>query len=106
MSKKVHYPDEIKWKVVEMKKSGIKNRVIMEELGIKNMTQIKTWMRWFRAGEEHRFSQPLGKQYSYGKGPEFKTELEKLRVTNKQLEIQLEILKKYKEIERRWSQKS
>ncbi len=78
----------------------------MEQLGIKNKTQIKTWMKWYRTGQTYRFSQQVGKQYSYGKGNEKWSELEELELKNRQLETQLEILKKYQEIERRWSQKS
>lgn len=40
----------------------------METLGIKNVTQIKTWMNWYRTNQIHRFQQSVGKQYSYGKG--------------------------------------
>jgi hypothetical protein len=54
----------------------------------------------------HRFEQPVGKQYSYGKGPEFKSETSKLEAENRQLKQQIEILKKYKELERKWYQKS
>ncbi|TVZ81246.1 hypothetical protein FB379_11745 [Aeribacillus composti] len=45
-----------------MKQAGYTNREIMETLGIKNKTQM-TWMRWYKHGETHRFSQPVGKQY-------------------------------------------
>ncbi|MBJ8039646.1 IS3 family transposase, partial [Bacillus cereus group sp. N17] len=44
MGKKNHYPAEIKWKVVEMKHQGFKNKEIMDALGIKHVAQIKTWM--------------------------------------------------------------
>ncbi|WP_442859338.1 MULTISPECIES: hypothetical protein [Bacillus] len=43
----------------------------MDQLGIKNKTQVKTWMKWYHNGETYRFHQPVGKQYSYGKGPEY-----------------------------------
>ncbi len=39
--KKVHYPAEIKWKVVEMKHQGFKNKEIMDALGIRHVAQIK-----------------------------------------------------------------
>ncbi|WP_419393611.1 IS3 family transposase [Cytobacillus praedii] len=94
MGKKVHYPSEIKIKAIEMKKNGIKNSEIMKELGIKNVTQIKTWMRWERNGESYRFDQPIGKQYSYSKGPEGQDELEAERKKNKHLQMQINILKK------------
>ncbi|QFQ28454.1 helix-turn-helix domain-containing protein (plasmid) [Bacillus thuringiensis] len=47
MAKKAHYPAEIKWKVVEMKHQGFKNKEIMDALGIRHVAQIKTWMKWY-----------------------------------------------------------
>ncbi|MBG9786649.1 transposase, partial [Brevibacillus laterosporus] len=46
-----------------------------------------------------------GKQYTYGKGAEFTSELEKLKQENRFLKQQLDVLKKYKEWERRCHQK-
>ena len=57
----------------------------MEKLGIKNVSQIKTWMKWYRTDQTYRFQQPVGKQYSYGKGPKELSELEQLRLENKHL---------------------
>lgn len=105
MGTRVHYPEETKWKAIELKQNGVSNQAILDQLGIKNVSQIKTWMKWFREGQVHRFSQPVGKQYTYGKGPDGLSEVEELKRTNKQLETQLEILKKYQEIERSWSPK-
>ena len=85
MKTRVHYPEETKWKVIEMKKDGYSNRTIMEKLGIKNVSQIKTWMKWYRTDQTYRFQQPVGKQYSYGKGPKELSELEQLRLENKHL---------------------
>lgn len=104
MGTKVHYSEEIKWEVIKLKQAGKSNKEIMEQLGIRNKTQIKTWMKWYKTGQTYRFSQQVGEQYSYGKGE--LSELEQLRLKNKQLETQLEILKKYQEIERSWSHKS
>lgn len=73
----------------------------MEQLNIRNQTQLKTWMNWYRNGEIHRLEQPVGKQYSYGKGPEYASEVERLRAENRFLKQQLDVLKKYKELERR-----
>jgi transposase-like protein len=106
MGTRVHYPEEVKWEVVRLKQAGLKNKEIMERLGIKNKSQIKIWMKWYKTGQTHRFSQQVGKQYSYGKGTEELEEIEQLRLRNKQLEVQLDILKKYQEIERSWSRKS
>ena len=89
MKERVHYPEEVKWKVIEMKKDGYSNRTIMETLGIKNVSQIKTWMKWYRTDQTHRFQQSVGKQYSYGKGPEEQSELEQLRLENKHLRTKL-----------------
>ncbi|WP_242266494.1 IS3 family transposase [Bacillus cereus group sp. BfR-BA-01327] len=83
MKTRVHYPEEIKWKVIEMKKDGYSNWTIMEKFGIKIVSQIKTWMKWYRTGQTYRFQQPVGKQYSYGKGPKGLNELEQLRLENK-----------------------
>ncbi len=52
----------------------------METLGIKNVSQVKTWWRWYENDELHRFHQPMGKQYTYGKGMEPLSEAEQLRL--------------------------
>ena len=46
--------------------------------------------------------QPVGKQYSFGEGPEFETEMEKLQTENCFLKQQIDVLKKYAELERKW----
>ncbi len=104
--KKRFYLEEIKLEAIEMKLSKkYTNKQIMDKLGIRNQSQIKTWMRWYRQGEEHRLAQPIGKQYSFGKGPEEQSEIELLKRQVKHLEIKNDILKKYQEIERSWYQK-
>lgn len=57
--------------------SQLTNKEIMKKYGIKNRSQIETWVIWYRANELHRFDQPIGKQYSYGNSPEFTSEVEK-----------------------------
>lgn len=106
MGKRVHYPAEIKWKAVQMKKEGFTNREIMETLGIKNVSQIKTWMKWYRTNQTHRFAQPVGKQYSYGKGPGELTELEQKDLQIRHLKAKVAVLEKLMEIQRRWGLKS
>ena len=54
MVKKV-YSVEIKLACIEMKKAGKCNKVIMETLGIKNVSQVKTWLRWYQNDELYRF---------------------------------------------------
>lgn len=49
----------------------------MEKYGSKNDSQIKTWMKWYRKNEIYRFDQPIGKQYTYGHGPELAGEDDK-----------------------------
>lgn len=87
MAIRVSYPMEIKWKAIEMRWRDV--REVMEQLGIRNRTQLKVWMEWYRKGE-NRLEQPVGKQYSYNKGPEYTSGLEAI-----------DVLKKYKELERR-----
>ncbi|QOS97529.1 transposase [Brevibacterium sp. JNUCC-42] len=53
MGTRVHYPEEVKRQVV-MKQAGVTNKEILEQLGIKDKKQIKTWMKWYRNGETHR----------------------------------------------------
>ncbi|MED4381760.1 helix-turn-helix domain-containing protein, partial [Bacillus licheniformis] len=54
MGTRVHYAEEVKWEVIKMKQAGMTNKEIMEQLGIKNKTQIKTWMRWYKTGQSYR----------------------------------------------------
>lgn len=102
MGTRIMHSYEIKMKVIEMKLAGYSNRFIQTELGIKNITQVKTWWRWYQNGEHYRFSQPVGKQYTFGKGPEGDTVEETQRLRIKSLERQIELLKKYLEKERMW----
>lgn len=101
MGTRVSYPVEVKQKAVEMRLAGVPMKEIMQELNIKNKTQVQTWVRWHKAGDTRRFEQPVGKQYSYGKGPEYSSELERLRAENRYLSQQNEVLKKYNELERK-----
>ena len=100
MATRVSYPVEVKMKAIEMRLAGIPVKEVMEQLGIRNKTQVKTWMKWYRNDELNRLEQPVGKQYSYGKGPEYMSEMEKLKTENRFLKQQIDVLKKYKEMER------
>lgn len=55
------YSVETKLACIEMKKAGKSNKVIMDTLGIKNVSQVKTWWQWYQNDELYRFHQPLGK---------------------------------------------
>ncbi|MFS9232848.1 IS3 family transposase [Streptococcus parasanguinis] len=85
------YSVETKLACIEMKKAGKSNKVIMDTLGIKNATQVKTWLRWYQNDELYCFHQPVGKQYTYGKGMKQLSEVEQLR-------LQVELLKKYQKL--------
>ncbi|AJK65961.1 putative transposase [Bacillus amyloliquefaciens KHG19] len=101
MRARVSYPVEVKQKAVEMRLAGVPMKEILQELNIKNKTQVQTWVRWYKAGDTHRFEQPVGKQYTYGKGPEYSSDLEKLQAEFRYLRQQNEVLKKYNELERK-----
>ena len=105
MTKRITHSYETKMRVIEMKLEGHSNRSIQESLGLKHVTQVETWWRWYRSGELHRFHQPLGKQYAYGKGPEGRTPEETLEIQNKSLKQQIKLLKKYLDMERKWYQR-
>ncbi|WP_145420172.1 IS3 family transposase [Staphylococcus hominis] len=92
--KRVSYSVETKYKAVEMKIAGFSTKEIMKELNIKNRTQVETWWRWYRNEESYRFSQHVGKQYTYGKGLEELSEIEQLKLENKRKDIELDIFKK------------
>lgn len=101
------YSNEVKWAVVKDKMSGqLTNREIMEKHGIKNVSQIKTWMKWYRENQIHRFDQPIGKQYTYGHGPDNSSEKEITERKMNHLTQENEILKKYLEIEKELKKKS
>ena len=88
--KRVSYSVETKYKAVKMKAAGFPTKEIMKELNIRNRTQVKT-QRWYRNGESYRFSQHVGKQYTYGKGLEKLSEVEQLKLENKRTDIELDI---------------
>lgn len=94
MANKVHYPPEVKWNAVNMKLAGHSTSEIMKALSVKHKTQIKTWLRWYRNGETHRFHQPVGKQYSYNKGIDELPQVDRLKLRIKQLEMHNELLGK------------
>lgn len=93
---------ETKIEVIKLHEEGLSYSEIQEVLGIKNKTQISNWIKWYREDEIHRFYQPVGKQYTFGNGPEGSTTEETLKMHNKSLKQQVELLKKYAGMEKRW----
>lgn len=103
---KASYTADVKWAVVKDKLAGeLTNQEIMEKYGIKNRSQIETWMRWYRKNELYRFDQPVGKQYSYGHGPEGTSQQELMNRKMVHLEMENEILKKFMEIAKELNEK-
>ena len=74
MGTRVSYSVEAKMKAIEMRLAGVPVREAMEDLNNRNYTQFKNWMKWYRKGELHGLQQPVGKQYAFGKGPEYENE--------------------------------
>ena len=63
-----------------MKAAGFSPKEIMEELNIRNRTQVKTWWRCgIEMGKVIDFHNTLVKQYTYGKGLEELSEAEQLK---------------------------
>ncbi|WP_211634924.1 IS3 family transposase [Lysinibacillus parviboronicapiens] len=98
MGTRVSYPYEVKMKAIEMRLAGIPTKQVLIELNIRHKTQVETWMRWYRNGEIHRFEQPVGKQYTFGKGPEYENEQTKLVMENRYLKQQIEVFKKVRRV--------
>jgi transposase len=93
------YTSETKWAVVRDKLEGnLTTQEIMEKYDIKNKSQVETWMRWYKKGGNYRFDQPIGKQYTYGHGPEFASADERKNNQITHLTMENEILKKYLEM--------
>ncbi len=103
--KNTFYSKELKLEAVKLKKEGFSVKEIQKLLNIKSESQVYTWWYWYRDGEMERFSQPIGKQYSFGHGPEGTTPEESLKIKNEILENQVKMLKKYRKMERKWYQK-
>lgn len=97
------YTSEIKWAVVRDKLEGkLTTREIMNKYEIKNKSQVQTWMRWYKKGEIYRFDQPIGKQYTFGHGPKFSSEDERINNQVTHLKMENEILKKYLAMKGGW----
>ena len=80
VKKRVASPVDTKNIAVEMKLQGYTTKQVMQELNIKNETQVETWFRWYKNGETHRFHQQVGKQYSYEKGMAELSEIDQLKL--------------------------
>lgn len=70
--------------------AGIHVKEVMETLQIRNRTQLKTWMGWQK-----------WRSLSFSKSHSQDT-LSTLQAENRYLKQQIDVLKKYKELEREW----
>ena len=52
---RVAYSVDTKNKAVEMKLQGYSTKQVMQELNIKNKTQVETWFRWYKNGRNSSF---------------------------------------------------
>lgn len=103
MSKRnTFYTKEVKLEAVKLRQEGYSVKEIQKLLNIKSESQVYTWWYWYQNGEVDRFSQPIGKQYSFGHGPEASTNEDMLIRRNDMLSNQVKVLKKYKKMERMW----
>ena len=101
------YPEDVKREVIRLKLEGqTSNQELMKQFGIKNESQIKTWVRWYKQGAFHRLAQPPGKQYTFGKGPDEGPEIEQLRKKVAYYEMRDDLMGKANAIERTWFRKS
>ncbi|MEK4486311.1 helix-turn-helix domain-containing protein [Psychrobacillus sp. FSL H8-0484] len=105
MGTRVSYPVKVKMMAIEMRLAKVPVKEVMEKLNIRNKTQLNRWMHWYRNGKIHRLKKPVGKQYAFDKGPEYESETAKLQAENRDLKQQIEVLKKYADLERKWRQK-
>lgn len=103
--KNTFYPVEVKQEAIKLRQEGYSVKEIQKLLNIKSESQVYTWWYWYQNGELDRLSQPIGKQYSYGHGPEESSNEVILIKKNKMLSNQVKVLKKYKKMERKWYQK-
>lgn len=100
------YPEKIKREVIRLRmEEHVPYQELMKQFGIKNKSQIKTWVKWFKQGDDHRLAQPPGKQYTFGKGPEEGTEVEELRKKLAYYEMKEDVMGKATALERKWYQK-
>lgn len=59
----------------------------------------------YKQGELYRFDQPIGKQYTYGHGPETRSDDERKDRQIEHLKMENDILKKYMAIEKELKKK-
>lgn len=60
MGTRVSYPIEVKIKAIELRLVGTSIKQV-EELNIRNYSQLKTWMKWYKNGKLHCLLTTSGK---------------------------------------------
>ncbi|MBK3493959.1 transposase [Viridibacillus sp. YIM B01967] len=62
---KIRYSSEVKWAVVKEKLAGkLTTKEIMQKYGIKNNSQVESWMHWYRNNEISRWSRNYSRKHS------------------------------------------
>ncbi|QCT31385.1 hypothetical protein D1120_16740 [Bacillus velezensis] len=62
MGTRVSYPVEVKQKAVEMRLAGVPMKEILQELNIKNKTQVQTWVKYIHYYNNIRIQTKLNNQ--------------------------------------------
>lgn len=93
MRKNRVYTLETKLEAIRLKQDGVPVKEIQKILDIRSESQVYFWWYWYRDGDHHRLTQPQGKQYSYGHGPEGTTPEETMKNRNEILQHQVKLLK-------------
>lgn len=67
---------------IYMRLDGQSVKEIYNTLGIKSESQIYIWYYWYRGNQPFRCNQGIGRQYSFGHGPEHLSKEENLTNSN------------------------
>lgn len=97
-----HYSYETKLEAIRLLNSGVPGRQICSRLGLKSDGLIYTWRNWLRAGDYYRLDQPAGKQYKHNKGVMELPKEARDAIQIRQMQEELEVVKKYLIKERLW----
>lgn len=101
MPKHQFYALETKVKAAQRYLDGAGIVSVARSLGIKNPTQVKTWAKWLKHHEFSRLESGSGRPNPQ---PQL-SEVEQLRKALAEKEMELELLKKFQILEKRWCEK-
>lgn len=89
------YSYETKLEAIRLLNEGVPGRKICTRLGLKSDGLIYTWRKYLRNGDYQRLRQQPWKQYKYNKGDAALPIVEQQKLTIKQKDEELEVVKKY-----------